>query len=75
VPLPADARRSSNNLEFDHADIFADLAAIQTQFHHLVRTVPPQRPARRRTAPTPICRRPGAGARMLDAGHVAFGTD
>lgn len=31
-----------NNLEFDHADIFADLAAIQTQFHHLVRTVPSQ---------------------------------
>ncbi|MBT3196248.1 MAG: UDP-N-acetylmuramate:L-alanyl-gamma-D-glutamyl-meso-diaminopimelate ligase, partial [Gammaproteobacteria bacterium] len=29
-----------NNLEFDHADIFADLAAIQRQFHHLVRTVP-----------------------------------
>ncbi|MBY6064833.1 UDP-N-acetylmuramate:L-alanyl-gamma-D-glutamyl-meso-diaminopimelate ligase [Pseudidiomarina sediminum] len=29
-----------NNLEFDHADIFADLAAIQTQFHHLVRIVP-----------------------------------
>ena len=29
-----------NNLEFDHADIFPDLAAIQTQFHHLVRTVP-----------------------------------
>lgn len=29
-----------NNLEFDHADIFADLSAIQTQFHHLVRTVP-----------------------------------
>ena len=29
-----------NNLEFDHADIFADLAAIQTQFHHLVRTIP-----------------------------------
>lgn len=29
-----------NNLEFDHADIFADLASIQTQFHHLVRTVP-----------------------------------
>jgi UDP-N-acetylmuramate: L-alanyl-gamma-D-glutamyl-meso-diaminopimelate ligase len=27
-------------LEFDHADIFADLAAIETQFHHLVRTVP-----------------------------------
>jgi UDP-N-acetylmuramate: L-alanyl-gamma-D-glutamyl-meso-diaminopimelate ligase len=31
-----------NNLEFDHADIFPDVAAIQTQFHHLVRTVPGQ---------------------------------
>lgn len=31
-----------NNLEYDHADIFPDLAAIQTQFHHLVRTVPEQ---------------------------------
>jgi len=31
-----------NNLEFDHADIFADLGAIETQFHHLVRTVPAQ---------------------------------
>lgn len=29
-----------NNLEFDHADIFPDLAAIQRQFHHLVRTIP-----------------------------------
>ena len=29
-----------NNLEYDHADIFADLAAIETQFHHLLRTVP-----------------------------------
>jgi len=29
-----------NNLEFDHGDIFPDLAAIKTQFHHLVRTVP-----------------------------------
>ena len=29
-----------NNLEFDHADIFADLAAIETQFHHLVRILP-----------------------------------
>jgi len=29
-----------NNLEFDHADIFKDLAAIQTQFHHLIRTIP-----------------------------------
>jgi len=31
-----------NNLEFDHADIFPDLAAIERQFHHLVRTVPNQ---------------------------------
>ncbi|MDP3083558.1 MAG: UDP-N-acetylmuramate:L-alanyl-gamma-D-glutamyl-meso-diaminopimelate ligase [Rubrivivax sp.] len=31
-----------NNLEHDHADIFPDLAAIETQFHHLVRTVPGQ---------------------------------
>jgi UDP-N-acetylmuramate: L-alanyl-gamma-D-glutamyl-meso-diaminopimelate ligase len=31
-----------NNLEFDHADIFPDLPAIETQFHHLVRTVPAQ---------------------------------
>jgi len=31
-----------NNLEFDHADIFDDLAAIERQFHHLVRTVPRQ---------------------------------
>jgi UDP-N-acetylmuramate: L-alanyl-gamma-D-glutamyl-meso-diaminopimelate ligase len=30
-----------NNLEFDHADIYPDVAAIRTQFHHLVRTVPP----------------------------------
>ncbi|MEN1926587.1 UDP-N-acetylmuramate:L-alanyl-gamma-D-glutamyl-meso-diaminopimelate ligase [Luteimonas qiangzhengi] len=29
-----------NNLEFDHADIFPDLAAIERQFHHMVRTVP-----------------------------------
>ena len=29
-----------NNLEFDHADIFSDLAAIETQFHHLVRMIP-----------------------------------
>lgn len=31
-----------NNLEYDHADIFPDLAAIQRQFHHLLRTVPGQ---------------------------------
>src|SRR5690606_27155892 len=29
-----------NNLEYDHADIFPDLAAIEQQFHHLVRTLP-----------------------------------
>ena len=29
-----------NNLEYDHADIFPDIQAIQTQFHHLIRTVP-----------------------------------
>ncbi|MGV6806665.1 MAG: UDP-N-acetylmuramate:L-alanyl-gamma-D-glutamyl-meso-diaminopimelate ligase, partial [bacterium] len=29
-----------NNLEFDHADIFPDIEAIKTQFHHLIRTVP-----------------------------------
>ena len=29
-----------NNLEYDHADIFPDLAAIETQFHHLLRSVP-----------------------------------
>jgi UDP-N-acetylmuramate: L-alanyl-gamma-D-glutamyl-meso-diaminopimelate ligase len=29
-----------NNLEYDHADIFPDLAAIETQFHHFVRTIP-----------------------------------
>ncbi len=29
-----------NNLEFDHADIFDDLAAIERQFHHFVRTIP-----------------------------------
>lgn len=31
-----------HNLEFDHADIFPDLAAIERQFHHLVRTIPSQ---------------------------------
>ena len=29
-----------NNLEFDHADIFKDLDAIQTQFHHMIRMIP-----------------------------------
>jgi UDP-N-acetylmuramate: L-alanyl-gamma-D-glutamyl-meso-diaminopimelate ligase len=31
-----------NNIEFDHADIFTDLNAIETQFHHLLRTIPEQ---------------------------------
>jgi UDP-N-acetylmuramate: L-alanyl-gamma-D-glutamyl-meso-diaminopimelate ligase len=31
-----------NNLEFDHADIFADIEAIERQFHHFVRTIPSQ---------------------------------
>jgi len=39
-----------NNLEFDHADIFDDLAAIERQFHHLVRTVPAIGPRRSSTA-------------------------
>lgn len=30
-----------NNLEYDHADIFPDLKAIQTQFHHMIRMIPP----------------------------------
>ena len=33
-----------NNIEYDHADIFPDIAAIQRQFHHLVRTVPSNGP-------------------------------
>ena len=49
-----------NNLEFDHADIFDDLAAIERQFHHLVRTVPAQRPAGRQRP------RRGAAARARD---------
>ena len=44
-----------NNLEFDHADIFDDLAAIERQFHHLVRTVPAQRPAGRQRARRERC--------------------
>ena len=55
-----------NNLEFDHADIFPDLAAIERQFHHLVRTVPAQRPARRQRARRErcsACSRGAAGAR------------
>ena len=54
-----------NNLEYDHADIFPDLAAIETQFHHLVRTVPPSRTAhRQRRGGEPRAR---ARARLLVA--------
>ena len=55
-----------NNLEFDHADIFADLAAIERQFHHLVRTVPafgPRDLAMSRTASSSACWRSAAGRR------------
>ena len=61
-----------NNLEFDHADIFDDLAAIERQFHHLVRTVPSE---------GRIISNAGESAlqRMLDKGcwseSVLFGKD
>ena len=45
------------NLEFDHADIYPDLASIQRQFHHLVRTVPRVRAASPGTRRTPRSRR------------------
>ncbi|MDX3904930.1 MAG: UDP-N-acetylmuramate:L-alanyl-gamma-D-glutamyl-meso-diaminopimelate ligase [Pigmentiphaga sp.] len=61
-----------NNLEYDHADIFPDLAAIETQFHHLVRTVPGQG---RIVVPT----RSPALERVLERGcwseTVTFGED
>ena len=55
-----------NNLEYDHADIFPDVAAIQRQFHHLVRTVPRPRPADRQRRGRAPGR--GAGDGLLDAG-------
>ena len=57
-----------NNLEFDHADIFPDLAAIETQFHHLVRTVPRQRALVVNGGDASA--RARAGARLLDAGRA-----
>ena len=54
-----------NNLEYDHADIFPDLASIQTQFHHLLRTVPSRRADR--CAGTRRSRGPRAPHGMLDA--------
>ncbi len=60
-----------NNLEYDHADIFPDLAAIETQFHHLVRTIPG-------TGRIVVNGREPALARVLARGCwsevVAFGT-
>ena len=50
-----------NNLEYDHADIFPDLAAIETQFHHLVRTVP-------RSGQLVVNARSDALRRVLDRG-------
>jgi UDP-N-acetylmuramate: L-alanyl-gamma-D-glutamyl-meso-diaminopimelate ligase len=50
-----------NNLEFDHADIFPDLASIERQFHHLVRTVP-------RTGRIVVNGRDAALARVLQQG-------
>ena len=50
-----------NNLEFDHADIFPDLASIERQFHHLVRTVP-------RSGRILVNRRSEALARVLQQG-------
>ncbi|RPH45641.1 MAG: UDP-N-acetylmuramate:L-alanyl-gamma-D-glutamyl-meso-diaminopimelate ligase, partial [Burkholderiales bacterium] len=61
-----------NNLEFDHADIFPDLAAIETQFHHLVRTVP-------RSGRLVVNGAQASLARVLSRGcwseHVAFDAD
>ena len=58
-----------NNLEFDHADIFDDLAAIETQFHHLVRTVPASGPLVVNGATRPLER--VLATRLLDAGASA----
>jgi len=61
-----------NNLEFDHADIFDDLAAIERQFHHLVRTIPANGQIIAPQADANL-------ARVLDQGcwtpQVSFGTD
>ncbi|HRP35702.1 MAG TPA: UDP-N-acetylmuramate:L-alanyl-gamma-D-glutamyl-meso-diaminopimelate ligase [Gammaproteobacteria bacterium] len=71
------------NLEFDHADIFPDLAAIQRQFHHLVRTVPGTGLIVSKAGDaaleevlaqgcwTPVERFRGPGEATPDAGHAA----
>ncbi|WP_420226999.1 UDP-N-acetylmuramate:L-alanyl-gamma-D-glutamyl-meso-diaminopimelate ligase [Pigmentiphaga litoralis] len=61
-----------NNLEYDHADIFPDLAAIETQFHHLVRTVPM---SGRIIAPTHTPAIDRVLARGCWSDTVAFGAD
>ncbi|MGC9457978.1 MAG: UDP-N-acetylmuramate:L-alanyl-gamma-D-glutamyl-meso-diaminopimelate ligase [Halothiobacillaceae bacterium] len=61
-----------NNLEFDHADIFPDLAAIETQFHHLMRILPGNGLAIRNAGSRPL-------ARVMERGCWSpvetFGTD
>lgn len=71
------------NLEFDHADIFPDLAAIQRQFHHLVRTVPGAGLIVAKAGDsaleevlaqgcwTPVERFRGPGDALADGGHAA----
>jgi UDP-N-acetylmuramate: L-alanyl-gamma-D-glutamyl-meso-diaminopimelate ligase len=61
-----------NNLEYDHADIFPDLAAIETQFHHLVRTVPA---SGRIIAPTGSAALDRVLARGCWSETVSFGDD
>ncbi|QDQ86334.1 UDP-N-acetylmuramate:L-alanyl-gamma-D-glutamyl-meso-diaminopimelate ligase [Alcaligenaceae bacterium SJ-26] len=60
-----------NNLEFDHADIFADLEAIETQFHHLVRTLPASgriiHPAHDAALERVLARGCWSGTRLLDS--------
>ncbi len=55
-----------NNLEYDHADIFPDIAAIRRQFHHLVRTVPGSGLLVANGADAQLARNPGDG--LLDTG-------
>ncbi|MCP5266267.1 MAG: UDP-N-acetylmuramate:L-alanyl-gamma-D-glutamyl-meso-diaminopimelate ligase [Burkholderiaceae bacterium] len=61
-----------NNLEYDHADIFPDLAAIETQFHHLVRMVPGSgrviRPARSEALDRVLARGLWSELETIDAG-------
>jgi UDP-N-acetylmuramate: L-alanyl-gamma-D-glutamyl-meso-diaminopimelate ligase len=60
------AHRGPEQPGMDHADIFPDLAAIETQFHHLVRTVPAQRPLVVNARDEALAAR--AGARLLERG-------